>query len=104
MKQEDRDFLDPVFKEVMAFNFAQLALPVETQVEISRLPRTMDALVVLEHPPNVRKFVSKQFSIIFRSTIKLNSKGKTIHSHGMGITSFEGEATFILEKRISPRL
>ena len=44
----DRRFLDPVFKEVMTFNFAQLALPVETQVEISRLPRTMDALVVLE--------------------------------------------------------
>ncbi|MCY3720892.1 MAG: hypothetical protein OXG97_01575 [Candidatus Poribacteria bacterium] len=43
-----RDFLDPVFKEVMAFKFAQLSLPVETQVEISRLPRTMDALVVLE--------------------------------------------------------
>ena len=43
-----RDFLDPVFKEVIAFNFAQLSLPVETQVEISRLPRTMDALVVLE--------------------------------------------------------
>ena len=55
MKQEDRDFLDPVFKEVMAFNFAQLALPVETQVEISRLPRTMDALVVLEHPPEREK-------------------------------------------------
>lgn len=50
MKQADRDFLDPVFKEVMTFNFAQLALPVETQVEISRLPRTMDALVVLEQP------------------------------------------------------
>ena len=33
----DRHFLDPIFKEVMTFNFAQLALPVETQVEISRL-------------------------------------------------------------------
>ena len=32
-----RDFLDPVFKEVMALNFAQLSLAVETQVEVSRL-------------------------------------------------------------------
>ena len=63
MKQADRDFLDPVFKEVMTFNFAQLALPVETQVEISRLPRTMDALVVLEQPLNVRKFVSNGFQL-----------------------------------------
>ena len=44
----DRNFLDPVFKEVMTFSFGQLTLPVETQVEISLLPRTMDALVVLE--------------------------------------------------------
>ena len=48
-----RDFLDPVFKEVMAFNFAQLSLPVETQVEISRLPRTMDALVFWNRKLNV---------------------------------------------------
>ena len=53
----DRHFLDPIFKEVMTFNFAQLALPVETQVEISRLPRTMDALEVTKE---VLKMAGKQ--------------------------------------------
>ncbi len=43
----ERAEIDPVFKEVMTFNFGQLSLPIETQVEVSRLPRTMDALVLL---------------------------------------------------------
>ena len=76
MKQADRDFLDPVFKEVMTFNFAQLALPVETQVEISRLPRTMDALVVLEQPPEREKVREQTVFSYFRVYNQIEFKGK----------------------------
>ena len=76
MKQADRDFLDPVFKEVMTFNFAQLALPVETQVEISRLPRTMDALVVLEQPPEREKVREQTVFNYFRVYNQIEFKGK----------------------------
>ena len=72
----DRHFLDPVFKEVMTFNFAQLALPVETQVEISRLPRTMDALVVLEQTVERAKVHSQTAFKYFRVYNQIEFKAK----------------------------
>ena len=71
-----RDFLDPVFKEVMAFKFAQLSLPVETQVEISRLPRTMDALVVLEQETERLKVHKQTIFNYFRIHNQIEFKGK----------------------------
>ena len=72
----DRRFLDPVFKEVMTFNFAQLALPVETQVEISRLPRTMDALVVLEQTAEREKVHVQTAFNYFRVYNQIEFKAK----------------------------
>ncbi len=72
----DRHFLDPIFKEVMAFNFAQLALPVETQVEISRLPRTMDALVVLEQTAEREKVHAQTAFNYFRVYNQIEFKAK----------------------------
>ncbi|MDE0084903.1 MAG: hypothetical protein OXU23_04260, partial [Candidatus Poribacteria bacterium] len=72
----DRDFLDPVFKEVMMSNFAQLALPIETQVEISRLPRTMDALVVLEETAEREKVRAQTVFNYFRVHNQIEFKGK----------------------------
>ena len=43
----ERAEIDPIFKDVLTFNFGQLEIPIQTQVEVSRLPRTMDALVYL---------------------------------------------------------
>ncbi|MXV84442.1 hypothetical protein F4X88_16180 [Candidatus Poribacteria bacterium] len=71
-----RDFLDPVLKEVMAFKFAQLSLPVETQVEISRLPRTMDALVVLEQETERLKVHKQTIFNYFRIHNQIEFKGK----------------------------
>ncbi len=72
----DRRFLDPVFKEVMTFNFAQLALHVETQVEISRLPRTMDALVVLEQTAEREKVHVQTAFNYFRVYNQIEFKAK----------------------------
>ena len=73
----DRDFLDPVFKEVMTFNFGQLALPVETQVEVSRLPRTMDALIVLEQDAEREKVHEQTVFNYFQIHNQIEFKGKT---------------------------
>ena len=72
----DHHFLDPVFKEVMTFNFAQLALPVETQVEVSRLPRTMDALVVLEQTAEREKVHAQTAFNYFRVYNQIEFKAK----------------------------
>lgn len=72
----DHHFLDPVFKEVMILNFAQLALPVETQVEVSRLPRTMDALVVLEQTAEREKVHAQTAFNYFRAYNQIEFKAK----------------------------
>lgn len=46
--------IDPVFKEAVEYNFGQLNLPVQTEVEVSRLPRTMDVLVVLNSAAEIK--------------------------------------------------
>ena len=49
----ERREIDPVFKEVMVYDFGQSSLPVQTEVEVSRLPRTMDVLVVLSNAAEI---------------------------------------------------
>ena len=44
----ERHEIDPVLKEVLTFSFGELGIPIQTQVEVSRHPRTMDVLVVAE--------------------------------------------------------
>jgi len=44
----EREEIDPVFKAVLTFCFGQLNILIQTQVEVNRLPRTMDVLVIIE--------------------------------------------------------
>jgi len=43
-----RSEIDPIFKVVICSKFGQLGIPVKTQVEVSRLPRTIDVVLTLE--------------------------------------------------------
>ncbi len=52
---DGRSEIDPVFKAVMCFRFGQLGIPVKTQVEVSRLPRTIDAVLILELESDLEK-------------------------------------------------
>jgi len=72
----EHDFLDPVFKEILTLSFGQLALPIETQVEVSRLPRTMDALVVLEQAAARAKVQAQTAFTHFRIHNQIEFKGK----------------------------
>lgn len=72
----ERAEIDPVFKEVMTFNFGQLSLPIETQVEVSRLPRTMDALVLLLQAEDREKVREETAFDYFRVHNQLEYKGK----------------------------
>lgn len=100
----ERDFLDPVFKEVMTFNFGQLALPVETQVEVSRLPRTMDALVVLVHQRDQEKVRSETAFDYFLTHNQMEYKGKNDPLTRDGYHLIRGRSHLYLgEKKISAR-
>ena len=50
----ERHELDPIFKDAVTFSFSELGIPIQTQVEISRLPRTMDVLICLNQPDQIK--------------------------------------------------
>ena len=45
--KEPRAQVDPVFKQVLTEELTPLTKALQTEVEVSRLPRTIDALVTL---------------------------------------------------------
>src|SRR3989304_6015790 len=72
----ERHHIDPVFKEVITHNFGQLNLSIQTQVEVSRLPRTMDALVVLKSPDEIERVRAETAFRYFRVQNQIEGKGK----------------------------
>ena len=46
---------DSIFKRIMDIRFSQLGIPLQTQVEVSHLPRTIDVVVVLHHETHQQK-------------------------------------------------
>jgi len=48
VKSAEREEINPVFKDVLMFFFGLFNILPQTQVEVSRLPRTMDVLVIIE--------------------------------------------------------
>ena len=47
-KKKKRDHVDPVFKEVVEKRFTELGLPLDTEVEVGRLPRKIDIISQLD--------------------------------------------------------
>ncbi|MBC8231791.1 hypothetical protein H8E77_19755 [bacterium] len=72
----ERQEIDPVFKDVLTFNFRQLDVPIQTQVEVSRLPRTMDALVILKLVRLLEKVRLETVFSYFRVYNQVEFKGK----------------------------
>jgi hypothetical protein len=98
----ERAEIDPVFKEVMTFNFRQLSLPIETQVEVSRLPRTMDALVLLPKAEDREKVRKETAFDYFRVHNQLEYKGKEDRLTRNGYHLIIGRSHLYLgEKKIS---
>jgi len=52
---DGRSEIDPLFKAVLDFSFGQLGIPIKTQVEVSRLPRTIDVMLILERESDLEK-------------------------------------------------
>jgi hypothetical protein len=72
----ERHEIDPILKEVLTFSFGELGIPIQTQVEISRLPRTMDVLVVAEQSGNLEKIWYGTAFDFFRVHNSIEFKGK----------------------------
>ena len=71
-----RSKIDPVFKQVLTFRCHQLGIPVETEFEVSRLPRTIDAIVRL-HPSHALETIQSQTPFgHFRAHNSIEFKGQ----------------------------
>ena len=80
-----REQIDPVFKGVLIFWFGQFNVIIQTQVEVSRLPRTIDVLVIIEHTDYLLKVRLETPFEHFRVHNQIEFKGKsdplTIHDY-----------------------
>ena len=73
----ERHEIDPILKEVLTLIFGELGIPIQTQVEIGRLPRTMDVLVVAEQSDNLEKIWHGTAFDFFRVHNPIEFKGKS---------------------------
>ena len=73
----ERHEIDPILKEVLTFSFGELGVPIQTQVEISRLPRTMDVLVVADQSGNLERIWHGTAFDFFRVHNSIEFKGKS---------------------------
>ena len=100
----ERAEIDPVFKEVLTFNFGQLNILLQTQVEVSRLPHTMDALVVLQNPEDLKKVRKETAFSYFRVHNQIEFKGREDALTRAGYHLILGRANLYLgEKDISAK-
>ena len=73
----ERHEIDPILKEVLTLSFGELGIPIQTQVEIGRLPRTMDVLVVAEQSGSLEKIWHRTAFDFFRVHNSIEFKGKS---------------------------
>ena len=72
----ERHEIDPILKEVLIFSFGELGIPIQTQVEVSRLPRTMDVLVVAEQNSDLERIWRGTAFDFFRAHNSIEFKGR----------------------------
>jgi len=72
----ERQEIDPVFKDALTKHCEGLDLSVQTEVEVSRLPRTMDALVILRSPDAIERVRAETAFTHFREQNEIEFKGE----------------------------
>jgi hypothetical protein len=101
-ESSEREEIDPVFKDVLIFYFGQFNILPQTQVEVSRLPRTMDALVIVEQSDYLSKIRLETPFGYFRVYNQVEFKGKNDRLTIFGYHLILGRAHLYLgEKKIS---
>jgi len=101
-ESSEREEIDPVFKDVLIFYLGQFNILLQTQVEVSRLPRTMDALVIVEQSDYLLKIRLETPFGYFCVYNQVEFKGKNDRLTIFGYHLILGRAHLYLgEKKIS---
>ena len=72
----NRGHIDPVFKQILTFRCGQLGIPLQTEFEVSRLPRTIDAIIRLDPSQKVEPLHSQTPFGHFRAHNLIEFKGR----------------------------
>jgi hypothetical protein len=72
---DGRSEIDPLFKAVLDFSFRKLGIPLKTQVEVSRLPRTIDVMLILDKESDLEKVRSETPFYYARTHNQIEFKG-----------------------------
>ncbi len=96
--------VDPVFKQILTDYLTPLAAKVQTQVEVSRLPRTIDALVTIDDEQARQNIRSQTPFFYFRRYNQVEFKGVPDPLNIWDYFLVRGRANLYLgEKKILPQ-
>ena len=101
--EEERQEIDPVFKQIVEEAFAAYKVTCQTQYEVGRLPRTIDALVTINDPAERDKIRAETAFFYFLQDNQLEFKGRNDRLTKKGYHAIRGRMEFLLHgKQVSP--
>ena len=100
---EERQAIDPVFKQIVEEEFAAYKATCQTEYEVSRLPRTIDALITVEEEAERQKIrVATPFFYLLKDN-QIEFKGQNDRLTTKGYNRIRGRMEFLLSsKAVSP--
>ena len=100
---EERQAIDPVFKQIVEEEFAPYKATCQTEYEVSRLPRTIDAFITVEDEAERQKIRVETpfFYLLHHSQIEF--KGQNDRLTPKGYARIRGRMELLLSsKTVSP--
>lgn len=95
-KEEQRRQIDPVFKQVLTDELLPFTATMQTEVEVSRLPRTIDALVTLATTEERQRVCTETPFFYFRQHNQVEFKGREDPLTNAGIHLISGRTQLYL--------
>jgi len=100
---EERQAIDPVFKQIVEQEFAHYKADRQTEYEVSRLPRTIDAFVTVADEGECQKIRAETPFFYLSKGSQLEFKGRGDRLTQDGYAKIRGRMEFLLsEKDVSP--
>jgi hypothetical protein len=101
--RKQRNPLDPVFKQVLADEFAEYQASLQTEVEVGRLPRKIDAVLTVEAEEERQKIGTETPFFYCLKHNQLEFKGRRDRLTEEGYHTIDGRKHFLLsEQKFSP--
>ena len=97
--KEKRNEIDPVFKEVLTRRLSEYRADLQTEVEVSRLPRTIDALLTVEDKTERGRICEETPFFYLAATNQIEFKGIRDRLTKKEYHKIYGRSHFLLSER-----